>query len=51
MPAQKLENICAQTDFCVHITIGLSSTSGIAKIETEAVYFTYDCTVNESIRM
>ena len=48
---QKLENLCARTDFCVSITIGPSSTCRIAKFETRALYFTYNSTMNESIRV
>ena len=48
---QELENLCARTDFCVFITIGPSSTCRIAKFETRALYFTYNSTINESIRM
>ena len=51
MLAQKSENFCARTDICVPITIGLSSTCPIAKLETGAFYFTYNYTINESIRM
>ena len=46
MLAHILEFFCARTDFCVPITIGLSSTCRIAKFETGAFYFTYNYAIN-----
>ena len=39
------------TDFCVLMSIGLSSTCGIAKFETRAFYFTCNYTISDSFRV
>ena len=41
MLAQKLENFCARADFCVSITIDLSSTCRVAKFEIKAFNFAF----------
>ena len=45
------ENLCARTNFCVLITIGLRFTCRIAKLETRAFYFTYDNAMNKYNQM